>query len=80
MSIPWLKELEERIQQTSERLRDLREENTTQKERIGELESELEAASPGDGEAEAWTEERDEIRTRVEKLVKNLESLLEDDA
>ncbi len=78
MSIPWLKELEERVGEATERLRELRSENDTLKTRISELEAELEARPDGsaDGGDGAWREEKEEIRGRVEKLAGDLEALL----
>jgi len=78
MSLPWLKELEERVQETAARLRELRAENQTLKARVAELEKELEAV-PDPGQGEAWAEERAEIRERVEKLADHLEKLLQVD-
>ncbi len=77
MTIPWLKELEERVQETAERLRETREENATLKARVTELEEQL-ASAPGTDEREAWTEEKGEIRTRVESLAEHLEELLKE--
>jgi predicted RNase H-like nuclease (RuvC/YqgF family) len=77
MTIPWLKELEERVQDTSSRLSELKKENTALKARIESLESEL-AAAPGADEKAVWTEEKSEIRTRVESLAEHLEALLKD--
>ncbi|MEM1176922.1 MAG: cell division protein ZapB [Acidobacteriota bacterium] len=82
MSSEWLQNLEEKIQLTAQRLRDLRDENEQLEARCKELESKvedletqlLEAAEEGGG-AE-WQEERDEIKTRVEKLVDHLGELL----
>ena len=78
MTIPWLKDLEERVQETAGRLRELKDENAALKERVAELEAEL-AAAPGAGEKAAWTEEKDEIKGRVEQLAEHLEELLKDD-
>ena len=70
MSIPWLKELEERVRETAARLGELRAENESLKGRVAELETELSAA-PDAAEQEAWAEEREEIRGRVEKLLRD---------
>ncbi len=77
MTIPWLKELEQRVQETAGRLGELAAENKTLKERVAELEGQLEAA-PDAKERDAWTEERTEIRQRVEQLAEHLEKLLQD--
>jgi len=77
MSIPWLKELEERVRETADRLRETREENTSLKSRIAELEKQL-AAAPGSEEREAWAVEKKEIRSRVESLAEHLEELLKE--
>jgi len=76
-SIPWLKELEERVRETADRLRETREENTTLKSRIAELEKQL-ASAPGSEEKEAWVLEKSEIRSRVESLAEHLEELLKE--
>ena len=78
MSLPWLQELEERVQETAARLKDLRAENETLQARVAELEEEL-AAVPAAGQGEAWAEEKAEIRERVEKLADHLEKLLKAD-
>lgn len=78
MTLPWLKELEERVQETAARLKELRTENAALKERVSELEREL-ASVPDAGQGEAWAEEKAEIRDRVEKLADHLEKLLEVD-
>ena len=72
----WLNKLEEKVRAAGERIRELRQENATLHRRIEELEERL-AASASSGEAERWTEERQEIRGRVERLVEHLEGLLE---
>ena len=75
MTTAWLRDLEERVQEASERLRALQTENAELKGKISELEAQLqEAPSPED--ASAWTEERGEIKQRVEKLVQHLDDLL----
>jgi chromosome segregation ATPase len=74
MSIEWLEELETRVKEASERLRELRDENQSLQERIDELETKLSAAEPnGEGE---WQREREEIRERVERLTRHLEGLV----
>ena len=77
MTKAWLRDLEERVQEASKRLRKLAAENGKLKKRVSELEKRLKAA-PSDEEKSAWAGERDEIRQRVEKLVEHLDGLLED--
>lgn len=88
MSKAWLRDLEEKVKEAAERLETLRDENadlseknaqlvdenTRLEQRVTELEEELANAVEG-GEA-AWSEERQEIRGRVEKLVEHLDTLL----
>ncbi|HVS00409.1 MAG TPA: cell division protein ZapB [Thermoanaerobaculia bacterium] len=78
MAIDWLEQLEDRVREASERLRDLRQENGTLQERVRELEEQL---AQGDGtrqDSEEWSREREEIRGRVESLARHLEGLLEE--
>ena len=70
----WLQALEEKVHAAAGRLRELREENASLRQRIEELEERL--AAPASDEAARWTEEREEIRGRVERLVERLEGLL----
>ncbi len=77
MAIPWLKELEQRVQETAGRLGELAAENKKLEGRVAELEAELEAA-PDAKEREGWSEERTEIRQRVEQLAEHLEKLLKE--
>lgn len=77
MTIAWLRDLEEKVQEAAERLVALREENEALGKKIEALEEKLAANAEGDPEAEAWSEERAEIRQRVEKLASDLETLLE---
>ena len=79
MSIAWLRDLEERVQEAGTRLRALKEENATLLQRNTELEEQLTAAKAQSEEAEGWGEERAEIRGRVEELAAHLEGLLTDD-
>ena len=76
MPIAWLRDLEERVQEASDRLGDLRARNDKLQKRVAELEEKLEAA-PGAEQVAGWSEERDDIRRRVEKLVDHLSQLLE---
>ena len=72
----WLEQLESRIQQAAERMRELGEENAALRDKVGGLEKEL--AQMEQGAASAWDAERAEIRTRVEALAGKLEALLAD--
>lgn len=82
MTAAWLRDLEEKVLEASSRLQEarvandeLQQKNEALQARVSELESEVaEASSTGDA---AWTEERDEIRSRVEKLANHLGELLE---
>lgn len=76
MSIAWLRDLEERVEQAGERLRSLRQENAELRARIEELEAEVAEASASDPDAAAWVDERTEIQERVQELVSHLEGLL----
>ncbi len=83
MTTAWLQDLEEKVQEASAALSDLRAENDSLKKqasdlqgRIDELEEKLEAAPDADQIA-GWTEEREDVRQRVEKLVDHLGQLLE---
>lgn len=81
MSQPWLRDLEDKVQEAAGRLRELKDENAELREenrQLSERSSELEAQLAGGGaEGEAWQEERDEIRERVGRLVDSLSQLLE---
>ncbi|MCP3995109.1 MAG: cell division protein ZapB [bacterium] len=83
MKTAWLRDLEEKVQEASERLGGLRAENKKLQDRVAKLQNrvaKLEAklkAAP-DAEASGWSEERDDIRQRVEKLVDHLGKLLAD--
>lgn len=78
MAIAWLRDLEEKVQEATARLAELREENRRLTERVSELEGQLaEAAESDDGAA--WAEERGEIQQRVEALVEQLDSLLQEE-
>ncbi len=76
MTIAWLRDLEEKVKETSARLGKLQRENEKLEKKVAKLEAQLEAA-PGADEAAAWAEERGDIRQRVEKLVDHLGDLLE---
>ncbi len=83
MTTAWLQDLEEKVQEASARLSDMRAENETLKKqvselqgRVDELEEKLEEA-PDAEQIAGWTEEREDVRQRVEKLVDHLGQLLE---
>jgi chromosome segregation ATPase len=78
LSIEWLEELETRVRDATERLRELRDENQSLQDRIQELETKLSAAGGTGAEPEEWQRERDEIRERVERLTRHLEGLVGD--
>jgi len=75
MTKGWLRDLEERVREASTRLQDLRAENEQLREKLGALEGRL-AATPDEGGAADWAQEREEIRQRVEGLVQHLDELL----
>ena len=75
MAQGWLKDLEEKVRETSDALRALRQENEELKATVSELEQRLETAQ-SDDKSEAWQTERDEIRERVETLAQHLTDLL----
>lgn len=76
MTTAWLRDLEEKVQEASAQLGDLRTQNDKLRERVAELEGKLEEA-PDAEQVAGWTEERDDIRQRVEKLVGHLDQLLQ---
>ncbi len=76
MTTAWLRDLEEKVQEASAQLGDLRAQNDKLQKRVAELEGKLEAA-PDAEQVAGWAEERDDIRQRVEKLVGHLDELLE---
>ena len=76
MSTAWLRDLEEKVRETSARLGELKSRNEKLEKKIAKLEAQLEAA-PDPDEASAWVDERDDIKQRVEKLVDHLGKLLE---
>ncbi len=64
MNQPWLRDLEEKVQEAAGRLRELKEENAELREenrQLTERSTELEASCRLVA-GEAWQEERDEIR------------------
>jgi len=81
MAMDWLDDLETRVHDAAERLRELKDQNADLERRIAELEAKLAAApeaEPADSSAASeWAAERDDIRRRVERLAATLEELLE---
>jgi len=86
MAIEWMETLEQRVREAAEEIRRLRTENDALEERIETVERELaqavargarpDAKEPeGDG---AWEQERAEVRSRVERLVQQLEGLIKE--
>ena len=80
MAIEWMENLERRVHEAAEEIRRLRGENDQLLERTTSLERELAQAAGGSvvPTDEAWEEERAEVRTRVEKLVRHLEGLIQE--
>ena len=78
MTTDWLGSLEDRVRDAAEELRRLREENDGLRSRVERLEADGGSPALADGEAPAWSEERDAIRHRVQRLVEQLEELLQD--
>jgi predicted nucleic acid-binding Zn-ribbon protein len=74
----WLGSLEDRVRDAAEELRRLREENEGLRSRLERLEAEAATPASTNGEAAAWPQERNAIRVRVERLVEQLEEILED--
>ena len=70
----WLQTLEQKVHAAAGRILELREENTRLRRRIEELEERLSAPAT-DEAAGRWVEEREEIRSRVARLVEHLEGL-----
>ena len=67
--------LEQRVKETTARLAELGQRNAELAARVSELEQELAAAQASAGGA--WTQERDQLRRRVEKLAARLSEALE---
>ncbi|HET9228329.1 MAG TPA: cell division protein ZapB [Thermoanaerobaculia bacterium] len=72
MSIEWLEELETRVREAAERLRELKEENSGLQERIEELETKLSAVTvepaEGSGELAEAREENESLRQQIADL------------
>jgi uncharacterized coiled-coil DUF342 family protein len=69
---PWLEELEKRVQEAVAEIARLRQENR----RLEREAARLRKKAEGGEEHAAWQRERDEVRSRVEKLAAHLEQLL----
>jgi predicted RNase H-like nuclease (RuvC/YqgF family) len=67
--------LEQRVKETAERLAELGQRNAELTARVSELEQELASARASAGGS--WTQERDQLRSRVEKLAARLSEALE---
>jgi len=88
MAIEWMETLEQRVREAAEEIRRLRVENQALESRIETLERENAQAVAGGSSAgaeivpgvadAAWERERAEVRTRVERLVRQLEGLIQD--
>jgi len=88
MAIEWMELLEQRVREAADEIRRLREENEALEGRIETLERELaqaidsEPAADGAGAPResdgAWEQERAEVRSRVERLVRQLEGLIQE--
>lgn len=79
MSVAWLQDLEERVQQAAEKIEAQRAELETLRGQHSTLEEQLAVAKEAGAEAAAWSEERDEIKGRVEKLADHLDRLLQEE-
>lgn len=66
-----LERLEAQIRRATEEIRRLRDDNKT-------LRGKQRAITTSEAKGEAWSEEREEIRRRVERLADGLETLLTD--
>jgi FtsZ-binding cell division protein ZapB len=84
MAIEWMETLEQRVREAADEIRRLRTENDALEERIETLERELaqamasRGASPDTNDDGAWEQERAEVRSRVERLVRQLEGLIKE--
>lgn len=74
----WLDQLEATVKEAAETIEALREEKADLVRQVQELEAKAGGGGDGEEAAQAWREERREIRKRVETLTKRLEGLLED--
>ena len=76
MEIKWLTDLEKKVEKAAAELQKLRKENSSQKEKIEQLQKQLTEAKSAGKSAASWEKERGEIVKRVEKLSAGLEKLL----
>ncbi len=70
--ISWLDDLEAKVREAADEIKRL-------KKRVVELEKEL-AGSVPHASSNAWADQRDEVRRRVESLVDHLSALLKEDS
>jgi FtsZ-binding cell division protein ZapB len=75
-SLP-LDKLDTQIQKAVARIKKLETENRKLQEKAIRLQKSLEAA-PSENAADEWSQEREEIRDRVQALTEHLESVLAD--
>jgi len=82
----WLAPLEDKVHAAAKAIRKLRQENRDLtadndelRQRLEKLErtAEKSPAKTGGEDAEAWEQEREDIRARVERITRRLEELLE---
>lgn len=71
--VPWIEELETKVEASVEEIRRLRAENVGLREKLAAAESD--GGSTAGDEAE-WKEERDRVKERVEGIVDRLGDLL----
>jgi regulator of replication initiation timing len=76
-NMDWIKALEQKVSAVTREMADLRKKNRSLVAKVGRLEREAREMPAGEGNE--WEAEKKEIRTRVERLAGNLESLLEEE-
>jgi chromosome segregation ATPase len=76
-NMDWIKALEQKVSAVTREMADLRKKNRSLVAKVGRLERE--AREKPEGEENEWEAEKKEIRTRVERLAGDLESLLEEE-
>jgi chromosome segregation ATPase len=70
---PWLEELERRVQQAVAEIARLRQENRRLEREVAKLRKK---GGGSEEAAAAWQREREDVRSRVERLATHLEQLL----